>query len=562
MTFVAELQKAGQIAKWDRLAAKRQRKSSFVLRWIVGALSLLIIVGSVTMASVAPLFTLSSSLDREGFLLFVSLLAGAFLLYIQMMILYNSLFLSDSDLLLTAPLTGRTVLLVKVMSLFRFSIVSSAMGLPLVGVYGYLLKAPWYYYPAAVLAIAVAAMFVVSIGLLLMMLLMLLLKRRISRDALAVFSSIIAILILLGPRLLVAGQVTEHTGWILWTNPWWLTIPFVWFGKAIVELAAGSWQGVVYMLAMGVVFGLAMWASLTIAQNALHERFSRMAFSQEQTGKRLRRSPRAARQVQRERGAGTLTRVLPAPAYAILKKDLQRIKRSAGDLSNYLFPTGYLIYFMIQPHHSMGSSITLIPLFILILSSTMGRVPISSFGIERENIWLLVQSPISAHSIIIGKWLYGSIPTMVWWGLLAILMSVFVHVPYAAVIILLVTGIWMIPGAVMLTMPFAINGAAFKIRRIRQRVTYINRGANWYILLVFPYLILQFLPIGFACLPYYQGLPAGFSTFMVTSPLLHVVIGIAFSLVLAVLAIWLGWSMSREAWRSRFTLILETGELE
>ncbi len=565
---MSDVRRAGQIIRWERIVAKRTLTIGKVRR-VVGLAALVIFFFAIAVTTVTPLFASTANAGaRSDFLLTLSLFAGAFLLYLQMLLMYNRIVVTNSELLLTAPINGRTVLMARVAGGFRLSLVYALAGLPLAIAYGMASHVPVVYYPLAVVFLVLESLMVTALALAIVMLLMLILRRRISRDFLAVVSSVLAAAIFVAPRLLAAGHVGVTLSGQFWQAPVFYVLPLLWFARGLIALSGGATVSVLYAALSLSITIVSIALSLWIGQRSLHERLTRMT-DEKDVRRRKRRSasvhgPATTAQavVDQTHGGAQPRRGFSPAVLAIGKKDLLRLKRTPGDLVSYLFPSIYLLYFLFQ-RPSAGSQpiIALVPLFLLVLTSTMGRIPIASFGIEGEQIWVYMQSPASVSQIIAGKWLYSSLPTLIWWELLAILLGVLGVAPYPLVGILAVTGLWLVPSATVLTLPFAVHSAAFKVRRVGQRNVYVTRTSGFYLLALLPYLLVQSVAAAVASLPFLPiALPFGW--LIGGSPVGRVALGLGASLLLSVIASLIGWSMTTEAWRSKVVLLLQSGSLD
>ncbi|MHB1627098.1 MAG: putative ABC transporter permease subunit [Bacilli bacterium] len=598
MDLISDVRRAGRIVRWERIVAKRTFTTGSVRR-VVGFVFIAIFFVSMALATVAPFFAGHGSQGaRNDFLFMLSLFGGAFLLYMQMLLMYNRIVIASSELLLTAPINGRTVLMARVAGGFRLSLLYAAAGLPLVIAYGMASRVLAVYYPLAVLFLVLESVMITALSLVIVMLLMVVLRRKISRDFLAVVSSVLAAAIFIAPRLFAFGHMGAAMSGQFWQGAAFFVLPFMWFARGLIALSEGAAASVLYAVLSLLVTSASLALSLGIGQRSLHERLTRMTDEKDVQRRRKRRaaparSPAGATLAVMDQthapGGQTWTTVketqaaedsmqplvssardpartrwrIPPAVVAIGKKDLLRLKRTPGDLVSYLFPTIYLLYFLLQPPSSSAGQpiVALVPLFLLVLTSTMGRIPIASFGMEGEQVWIYMQSPVSVNRLIGGKWLYSSIPTFLWWELLAILLGVLGAASHPLIGVLMVAGLWLVPSATALTLPFAVHGAAFKARRVGQRNVYVTRASGFYLLVLLPYLLVQSAATAVASLPFLSiSLPLGWLT--AGDPAWRVALGLGASFLLAVAASFVGWSMSTEAWRSKVVLLLQAGSLD
>ncbi len=628
-TLWGDIRKARSLVRWQRLLRRRDNKRTPV-RMLVMAVFGLFFVVSMGMASVSPLLAVRDhQAEMNGFVVLVSVLAGAFVLYIQLMVIYQRVIAEDTSMLLVAPLSGRAILLFRLFESSLTTQLFGLLGLPMVVVYLWFSHAPWWGYLGSALSLWVMTWLVASLALFLMTIFIRLIRRPISRDVLGVISSIVAIGILLGTRFLThaaigtPGQVRAGELFSNWLNPSFLYLPFSWLGHSLIGFTGQVGIGFAYLVLSLLGVLLAVRLSVAIGGPVLHERLTQLsdvASARRPRRKALRsaagtsargpattvggtstRRPSSTVGAASTRGSASTVgdgvrdsrhkrgvviqldqvarvgavieqrsgkRIRVSLVWEIARKDLLRLWRTPADLANYLFPTAYLLYFVTQPEKAggMGAMFGLLPVFILILASTMGRVPISSFGTEGEQVWLYLQAPTPSNAVLWAKWLFGTLPTLVWWELLCILLTLFHALTPGLAVLLGISGIWLIPGAVALTLPFAIHGAAFIPRLVGRRNRYVNGRSSWYILVIFPYLLLQMIPLSAVSLTFMPQISIGgvVGTLMqhLQSLTWLMPVGLVVSVLLSGLGTLIGRSMGLEAWRNKRIELYETGSLD
>ncbi len=604
--FWDDFRKARNLNRWQRLLRKRDAKRTPVRIILMGIVGLFMLF-SVGSASVSPLMAVRGDVQgMNGFVVFASVLAGAFLLYIQLVVVYQRLVVEDSSIMLVAPITGRAILMFRLLEGFNITLFFSLLGLPMIAAYLWLSHAPWIAYLIGLAAIWAFAWLIVSVALLLMTLLLRIIRRPISRDMLGVFSSLVAIAILLGTRVLAHDAVGSASGpggtgpdstlFANWLSPGFIYLPLSWFGYSLIGLGSGITMGIVYFLFILIFTAVVAGLTFSVGSPILHERLTQLS----DAAALGRRQGKSARKLgifglgqQSEHATGTLQGRQQANQdtlqgryqadqgtlqgrqqanrgrliWEITRKDLLRLRRTPVDLANYLFPTAYLLYFSTQPAKVGGGALFgLLPVFILVLASTMGRVPISSFGLEGEQVWLYLQAPAPSNTILWAKWLYGTLPTLLWWEVLCVLLAVFHALSVGLAVLLGVAGFWLIPGAVALTLPFAIHGAAFIPRMVGRRNRYVNARSAWYILVIFPYLLLQVAALGTVSI----GLLPSVSTNVLMGGFIHqlqsvswlMYAGLLASILITGVGTLIGRSMGLEAWRNKRIQLYETGSLD
>jgi len=556
---------ARRIIHWDNLGAKRLRKKSN-LRLIVTIFIGLAGIMGICAISVSSLLALHHAAEQEqaGFIILAALLSSVFLLYIQIMTAYNRIFMLDTDLLLLSPITARAIMIAKLYGNVRSAILISILGLPMVIVFGAISIAPFWFYPVAVLTLLLSGLFISITALFLMMLLLLVLPRKLSRDTLAVVSTLVAVAIFIGPRFLLQNhtELLTSSGLEMWTQSLWDFLPFAWAGHVLVAASQSSMRFLYYLALLCLITMLFSWLSMRIADVSLRERLTSMTERSIGRNKSKMKSSTATPAHKTVLGKYSIIRYnrRTNPTLSLLRKDLLRLRRTPNDFITYLFPTVYLLFLVLQKSSHSHLIWGLSPILILILASTMGHLPISCFGIETQQIWLLLLSPLSPRALLRAKWLYGSLPTLIWWELLCGAIAWLSHESFQSYSILAVSGVWMVAGAVWLTMPFAARGAAFRVRQVGRRNLYVNRNASWYLAAIIPYLLLQLVCVGYTIFPVVD-IPGGMKSWLIGTPTEQVVIGMALSLAVALIACLIGRSMALEAWQHRVVMLLQEPSL-
>ena len=551
--------------------------------------------------SVGPVLAMSGAgqIYLDSYVAFVSVLAGAFLLYLLIVSLYNRIILADVEALLASPLPGRVILLERVYGYIQFWWIAPLLGAPFVTVFGIVSHAGVWYYPLAAVTLLATGAMLTGVSVLLTLLLLLAARRRMSRDMLGIITSLVAVMIFIGPRLLINAQMASAPqGFLLiMQNASWNGLPLAWFGRALSFFAAGSPIGLLYVAMLILLFALSAMLSLYIGDRFLHERLALLESNK--AVHRRRRSGRTAIAAGGIRGGGErgaaigrasaqgatgdgitangaefvpqtgpqtvrARRVLSGPVAAMVKKDLRRLQRTPIELLGFTISLVYVFAFLAQPGaHSGGINPGGVFAILLVTMAGMGQMAISSFGSEGQQMWLLLQSPVRPGQLVFAKWLYSFIPTFLWWQILSGLASYVLHMPLSIWVLFAIGGLWMIGGATMAVLPFGIVHADYAQRRVGRRSLYTKRSGAWHMAALLPYAALQGACFAYAALrPMDSGeSPPWLALFVQIPADTRLVIAVSVSILLAVIAIGVGWSIANEVWRGKILELYETGTL-
>lgn len=558
-------------------------------RIVMASMALFFLAVSLVGMSVGPILAMNgtgtASLDSYAAL--VSILASAFLIYLQIVSLYNRIILADMDTLLVSPLTGRVILLERVYGFVRLWWVVPLLGVAFIVAFGIVQHANLLYYPLAVIAELVSAAMLTAISILITLLLMLAARKRMSKDVFGIITSLVAVLIFVGPRLLVNSQLTNvpNTFMLSLRSSGWNVFPLVWFARALSFLAAGSAQGLVYVALSALVFIVCVALSLRIADRHLHDRLALLAGNTNLHRRRRRPVLPEPRSSARPRGdiaaaavGGADARSAKREAHvtlsagrsgrgravvAIVKKDLRRLRRTPIELLSFTISLVYVFAFLVQPasRGNIGVNPGGVFAILLVTMAGMGQMAMSSFGSEGQQLWLLLQSPAAPRQVVLAKWLYAFVPTFIWWQLLSVVVGYVLHLPFSVRMLFAIGGVWLIGGATMAVLPFGILHADYTLRRIGRRSLYVKRAGAWHMAVLLPYAALQGACFAFASLSAGGGFGVGLAPLAQIAPTVRVTIAVATSLLLAGVAFVIGWSIANEVWRAKIQQLFDSGEL-
>jgi len=594
MTVLADLRKVRNLQRYQRLMAKRSIKSQSL--WWLGRILTGIVFGAMAALAAAAMSGLgeADAAVRADLLDFFFLGAGAFVVYLQLMVLFNRLCVISFDELLASPLSGRAILMERIYSMVAILPGYTLLAVPLVVTYGVISGASAWYYPLAVLAALLTAVALFVFALVSLVLLLFVLRRRVSRDSLALFSSLVAIAIFVLPRLLSQSSFVQHAQASLQGVAAWSWVPLLWGPRLLVAAADGSVRGVtlygVLLLAWIVMGG---WFAFAWASSSLHDRIGRLTDGKVRLPQSWRspwRLPRVARgeklqpdvslyagtarEATEVRAATASVHVraglsrhwlhpLPPGVRALVRKDWLRLRRTPGDFAGMLFSGIYFWFILLQSGETGLTGVVMLAVMACLSTLPTVRLGLSSFGMEREQVILLLQAPLSLRALLLAKWLYAFVPSLLYAQFSLIVFALLLHPPLGAVLLTCLCTAGMVAAATMITLPFAISGASFVItpRQGRQRNTYTKPGASFSSLAQLPLYAVQAAAILFGAAPFWPS-DTWLSTLLTPSAMLHWVITVVVSLATSALVMVVCWRMAAEAWRSRAVLLRQSGALD
>lgn len=531
-------------------------RTVWVLLRIVAPLA---VFAFVTLASVTTMLGLAGAPAalQAGLIALAAFAAGAFLLYVDIMVVFNQLSAQPYEILLAAPFSGGFVLMARLSAAVRSVFLYAALGLPLAIAYGIVQRAPVWYYPLAVVALILTVATLLALATLIVLAVLCSGRRRITRESLAFVSTGIAIAVVVVPRLIELGPVAQQVQSDL-LGPAFAWIPMVMGARAII--AGGLGQGgaaAMPIVLLAATCALATWMAMFLADRFLHDRIGRV-----QEGGVAKRGSGRVRTSQGRSGSLLLRPFSPA-IRAMVRKDWTRLRRVPSELLGFAFSVVYFWVILMHPDPGQTGALTgtTLPWLVVLVIFSSNRLTLSSFGIEREQVVLLLSAPVSSSEILQAKWLYTLGPSLLWTELVVAVFDVIGRTPLDASLWTALLTAWIVAGATLLSLPFAISGAAFVPRRAAQRAIYVKPGSSLSLLALAPYLALQGALMAFSMAPLVGG-GGFFATFLVTGRLWHVALGVVASLLVAALAGSIGWSTGSEAWRHRSLMMLQSGSLE
>lgn len=394
---------------------------------------------------------------------------------------------SDLELLMVAPVSYRTIFLVKLLQCSRATL------MPALG------------FGAFLLVLGIAREAAVSYYLLVVLLIL---------AAMTMTTAVIMILVILLTRLLPARK----------TQSWMpVAVALVMFALTLCQQPVTQWflgqadlitflteallnPGQLGLVAVGLG-GLALVTSLVayrIFDTSFHEGWNR--FREVPT----RRVP-VPLTTRRRWGVSRLVQPLPAPLRCFLVKEWLDLRRNPRGLINLAQPLVLVVTIVLVPVLRSGrGGETLQPLFfgfmLMLLAMLLGTLPIGmslmTIAEEGRRIALLRSAPISMSDVLKGKFWATWVPMALSWVTVFVIAGVWLQFPLWQIGFLVGIIIWGGTGASVATMAIGGLSVDFTAKELKQRisvvVSYLLMGVNsvfvLWIIATFVWLMVRLFP--------------------------------------------------------------------
>lgn len=409
----------------------------------------------VGLGSAALSATLTET-GRPAYLAVVLVSGITFALFVGATATIQQLFIaSDLDLVLAAPVSHRTLYLVRLSE-------SALTGLPgaafiLASLAGYALgTAPAaLFYPAALLVTVLVMLLSGAVSLLVIMLMVRIAPPRVVQGAVVLITTVFGALVWVLSQLAVrdvsggiAGRLdplahgwTERTSWA----------PTTWAAWALTAAADGrplALAGYLALLAgavlvVGALAGVVFHATFITGRGRLSESRPAGRLHAERVEPQHAAGVTAAGGGQRGRSL-----LLPPPVLAIALKDLRLLRRDIRHLSSFVFPLVMGLFFASQWDRTGGGFwLSLVAMvYVLLLVGPQFSVP--ALGRESRGYAVLRAAPVTAGQIIAAKALAGIAPLLALLWLVILGVAVWHRQPPGELIALLAVAAWLTTGTV------------------------------------------------------------------------------------------------------------------
>jgi ABC-2 type transport system permease protein len=359
--------------------------------------------------------------------LFVGTLLTSFGLLLQ------ALYLSgDMDFLLATPVPIRAVFVAKLLQavLPNFALFS-LFGIPILFGLGISNGYHVSYYPLVILLMIFLALAAAGLSSLLVMLVVRVLPPRRAAEILGFIGAMSAFLCSQTGNLSSSfGETIDFSGTriagllVLSNTPW---LPLNWAGQGLVALGEGRWLP--GLLLVGATLGfttVAFWFALVTAQRLYYSGWAGMQVVAR------KKSTRASQTAHTTTASPGLTRLLPKPVLAILRKDFLTLRRDLRSLSQLISPIIFgVIYTLLllrgggEPPAGRGEApgwfmdsfrvvmaYSNIGMSLFVGWMLLSRLAGMGFSHEGRNYWMLKVSPIRVWHLLASKFLVAYLPTL------------------------------------------------------------------------------------------------------------------------------------------------------
>ncbi|MBN2547895.1 MAG: hypothetical protein JXB15_01960 [Anaerolineales bacterium] len=495
----------------------------------------------------------------------IMIVGGAFLgiLITSFGVLLQALYLAgDMDFLLSAPIPIRAVFISKMLQaiLPNFSLIS-LFSLPVLFGLGIARSYNFLYYPLVILVLVALALAAAGVSSLLVMLVVRIFPARRIAEVLGFVGAVLSFICSQSGQLAQYSNVSEDQATQAlqllsrFNQPW---SPLTWAGRGLMDLGSERW--LTALLYLGLTLGLAsiaFYGALTTAEKLYYSGWASM-----QGIKRKKKAPRPTHTVQ-PRSVPTglapvamliapIQRLIPSDVRAIIWKDSLVLRRDLRNMSQLVTPLilGIIYAFMFlrsgsEPPPGQGEA----PAWVMEAMKNLlvygnvgislfvgwvllGRLAGMGFSQEGKHYWLLKSAPISTGRLIAAKFLVAYLPVLCLGWLFLIVISLLQRASLGVLLFSLPVVALNIAGNAGLNLAFGIAGANMAWENPQQ----MQRGSTGCLSAIAVMLYLP-LSLGLFFGPGILFVALGLSGTL--GQALGLVIGGAFSLLCAILPLWL-----------------------
>jgi ABC-2 type transport system permease protein len=437
----------------------------------------------------------------ESFPSMVLTIAGSGILLTSFGVLLQTLYISgDMDFLMTAPVPVRAVFLAKmIQAVLPNFVILSTLTLPALFGLGISNHYHIFYYPLVVLTLTCIAVTASSVaGLVVLVVARFFPPRRVAE----VLGFIVGMSVFLGSQLsqyrhsdslMNKGKVVFFVHSIERFNSSWS--PIAWAGRGLIDVGKSNWTSAIGLLSAALVLsGIVFCAALATCEQLYYTGWARL-----QNGSKIKSKPRISAAPGRTK-THPFARLIPAPAYAIMSKDLRMCTRDLSNLSGLLFPLILGVLYAIglfqskwqmpagkghAPAGFIQAGNTLFQYGDMALALFLGWTLISNlaglaFTREGKNYWILKAAPISTRQMLAGKFLTAYVPTTAICSLYVLTLEILKRVDLLSIAVSLISVWLMVAGLCGIYLTFGITGAKFDWENPAQR----NRSLGCFSMLV------------------------------------------------------------------------------
>lgn len=481
--------------------------------------------------------------------------SGAFIgiLITSFGVLLQALYLAgDMDFLLAAPIPIRAVFITKLLQaiLPNFALIS-AFALPVLFGLGISQSFSILYYPLVIVLLVTLALAAAGMSSLLVMIAARIFPARRVVEVLGLIGGITSMICSQSGQLarfedIPAEQASQAFQTLSRMNiPW---SPLTWAGNGLIQIGQGSWLSGIFqlILTMGLAIGI-FGITLTTAERLYYNGWASL-----QGQKKKKKTARSGKVSRRNIFTPLVENFIPAGMRAIIVKDFIMLQRDLRNLSQLVTPlvfgviyaflflrdgdelsatTGDIPDFFLPAFENLSVYFT-VGIALLVSWMLVGRLGGMGFSQEGKNYWLLKTAPLSTRTLIIAKFLVAYLPVIGLSGGFLIILSILKQVQLLQLSFTLPVLALCVAGNVGLSLTFGITGAnmIWEDPRQMQKGGSSCLGALAAMVYLPVCLALFFIP---PLIIQYFEMPVWIGN------LLGLVVGGGFSLICAILPLWL-----------------------
>jgi ABC-2 type transport system permease protein len=386
---------------------------------------------------------------------------------------------SDLDLLLSTPLSLRSLFLFKLTEAAIAGGLAGLLGLAALAGYAYALEAPLTFWLLAPLVMAVVVVLTAALSMLVVLLVMRVVPAGKMRGILTLLGATLGALLwlLLQTTRISSGDIDRIAPFVDRFGDRTAWAPTTWAAEALVAVQDGQWPRFAIAVAL-----LAAAAAVLIVPAALLFQYS---FYVSQG--RVQEAPARARGTARAARGRFVVRageLLDGPVWAVVMKDWRTLARDLRLLSALLFPLvmfGFFTYQLLSGVRTGAegtgterfwrglAAVPMLPFFF------GGQLTLLSLGQEGRNFAILRGAPLTIAQLLAAKFLAGFLLILgITWGVV-LLLGLWVHGSMADMLAALAMAGWLAAGSVLANLAAAAVAPKFEADNPRQSVGVLGR---------------------------------------------------------------------------------------
>lgn len=386
----------------------------------------------LSLAAAGVLFFIIYQWLTEIFLTIAQQPAGSYLMHNLLIIIFGGFFIfllasgitvslhylfiaSDLPLLTTSPLSSDTIFSFKLLeAIIANSTFFLFMGLPTCIVFGYVNRAPWYYYPLMGLDMLLFLSIPVAVSFLGALILVRLLPASRAKELSIILLAVVTLAIWLVLQIIRGSAFDQQSADFqpeliqslqqISQNTLFYLLPGTWAAQILAGLASDRLQALWGFLPLSILNAGLYWLSLRLSRRT----FQLGLMSGEPiSGMSVKRQP--AEQAAHRPPASQFT--LMHPIGAICSRDFKLFRRDTRQLTNLLILAAMMVLLpIVQPGQVAEAEYIAYYryLFVLIFSALVGgQLASRLIPLEARTFWITRLLPQSSLRVIMGKFVLG-----------------------------------------------------------------------------------------------------------------------------------------------------------